>query len=330
MKTTSINLITGGSGVLGRALSRKLCAMGQAVRVFDLSPPDIEIEGLSFVIGDVTDRGALCAATRGCSRLFHLAAAMPQAALSDKGFERINLGGTANAAQACIEAGVDTLVLASSIEIYGPQTEFPIAEDAPKLFTGPYSRNKWDCERLLLKLQATEGLRVSFARMPMIIGPGFYHERSMLRLMRMLQNGRSIPLPAAHLPYHVVSSADAADALWLMATSERAVAEAFNVAAPDTPEVKALFRELIQRINSQSRVRPVPMWLMRGFVKLAMAAGRPLPLIDTPPELLPFVLTGGAYDISKARELLGFEPRDSCLDCLVGLYRLIVGQTATG
>lgn len=309
--------------MLGRALAERIERAGERSRIFDLNPPDFEVRDMEYTQGDVTDARGMARAAKGCARIFHLAAAMPQAALDEQGFRRINVGGVRNAADACIENKIPTLIFSSTIEIYGPQTEYPVPEDAPKLFTGPYSRNKLAAEELLLQYRDSHGLKVSFLRMPMIIGPGFYHEKSMIRLMRMVRRGRAVPLPAAPLPYHVVASSDAAEAFWLAAQLPQADGEAFNVAAPDWPEVKQLFRDFLARVGSKSRVLPVPMPLMKGFVRFAMRVGRPLPMVDTPPELLPFVLTGGAYDISKAAGLLGYDPQKTCLDCLEELYRLL-------
>jgi len=81
-------------------------------------------------------------------------------------------------------------------------------------------------------------------------------------------------------------------------------------------------------VGSRSRVLPIPRWIVSPAVSLAVKLGRPLPLVDTPAELLPFALTGGDYDIAKAREILGYAPRKDCLTALVETYRALVREKA--
>jgi nucleoside-diphosphate-sugar epimerase len=145
-------LVTGGSGVLGRALISKLLEQGREVIVYDLKPPPQVHPKLVFIEGDVRDKQKVTKACKGCEIVFHLAAKMPQARLSEEGFYDINVRGTLNVADACVKNKVRRLVFASTTEIYGPQEiSTPLDEEAPKLFTGPYSRNKWECEKRLLE-----------------------------------------------------------------------------------------------------------------------------------------------------------------------------------
>jgi len=315
-------LVTGGSGVLGRALTRALCDRGVEVRVFDLAPPPPTQGTVRFIRGDVACNEAVCEACRACSAVFHLAGRMPQARLSEEDFWAVNVDGTRHVAEGCVRHGVPTLVFASTIEIYGPQKRFPIPEDAPKRFTGIYSRNKWECERLLRTFRARHGLRVSMLRMPMILGAGFYHETSVIEMMRRVRRNRSLPLPGGReIPFTAVAATDAAAAFLAAAERKEADGEAFNVTAGRGEPTRALFSRFIRAVGSRSRVVPVPRWIVAGAIALAVRMNRPLPGLDTPVELLPFALTGGDYDIAKARTLLQFAPRADCLTALVETYR---------
>ncbi len=314
-------LITGGSGLLGRALTRALLDRGVAVRVFDLTDPPTEQENVEFVRGDVSHARDVSDACRDCSAVFHLAGRMPQARLSEEGFRTVNVDGTRHAAEGCIRFGVPTLVFASTIEMYGPQKNFPIREDAPKLFSGVYSRNKWECERMLRKFRSRHGLRVSMLRMPMILGTGFYHEKSVLEMMRRVRRDRPLPLPGGpEVPFTAVAATDAARAFLLAAEREEADGEAFNITSGRGEPSRAFFTRFARAVGSRSRVIPVPRWIVVPGIALAVKLNRPLPLVDTPAELLPFALTGGDYDITKAMERLGYQPRTDCLTALVEMY----------
>lgn len=319
-----MHLVTGGSGVLGRAVIRELLDHGVKVRVFDLKPPPEEFrQKVDYTAGSVLDREAVGRAMKGIEVAHHLAASMPQADLSARGFWEINVGGTINVAEAAIKAGARRVVFASTIEIYGLQFphEFPVREESEKRFTGIYSRNKWECEGRLLALRAEHGLEVVFPRMPMIFGPGFYHEPSMMTLFRLISKGWRVPVVAApEAPWASVASADAGQAFRLCATVPEADGEAFNVAAPDAPPCARALAELIARVGSNSRLLMVPVWLTERMVALIERFEEYSP---TPAELVRFALVGGVYSIAKAQKVLGYNPRLSAVEAMESAYRYL-------
>jgi dTDP-glucose 4,6-dehydratase len=323
-------LVTGGSGVLGRALISKLLEQGREVIVYDLKPPPQVHPKLVFIEGDVRDKQKVTKACKGCEIVFHLAAKMPQARLSEEGFYDINVRGTLNVADACVKNKVRRLVFASTTEIYGPQEiSTPLDEEAPKLFTGPYSRNKWECEKRLLEYWKKYGLEVTFLRMPMVFGPGFYHEKAILAIFWMVRMGLPIPIPSSDYPLSFVSASDCADAFILAAERPEAVGEAFNIAAPDYPRLKPFLNDLAKAVESPSRVVSLPQNFFRSGIKLVkflskLSGGK---VLYTPSELTDFALVGGAFSIEKARKLLGYSPKKTCLQAWVETYLWYFSQS---
>ena len=228
-----MQLITGGSGLLGQALTRSLLDRNEPVRVLDLHPPASDLASrVEFLSGSVLDRDLVARAVAGVTVVYHLAAAMPQARLTPEGFHDLNVGGTMLMAEAAAAAGVRRMVFASTIEIYG--LHFP--HEFEKRFTGIYSRNKWECEQRLLEHSARTGLSVAFTRMPMIFGRGFYHEPSMLMLFRLLRRGWPVPVVAdPDAPWASVSASDGAQGLLLCAQVPEADGQAFNILPRPAP-----------------------------------------------------------------------------------------------
>lgn len=322
MEKDKLHLITGGAGVLGRAVARELVEHGHRVRVLDVKPPAEDLGGkIEFVRGSVLDPAAVERAMAGVEVVYHLAASMPQAALSARGFWEINVGGTMLVADAAIKHGARRMVFASTIEIYGlyyPR-EFPVREDSPKRFTGVYSRNKWECEQRLLALQEKHGLEVSFPRMPMIFGPGFYHEASMMTLFKIIHRNLPVPVTAApEAPWASVSAVDAAQGFRLCGEVPAADGEAFNFAAADAPACVAALTELISRVGSRSRLLKIPVRWTEATVNLIERFEKYSP---TPAELVRFALVGGVYSIDKAKKLLGYSPRLSAVQAMESAYR---------
>ena len=319
----ALHLITGGSGVLGRAVAQALLERGHRVRIFDLKEPPVELAGrVEFFRGSILDAEGVVEACAGAEVVHHLAASMPQAKLSPRGFWEINVAGTLHAAEGALKQGARRLVFASTIEIYGlyyPH-EFPVTEESEKRFTGIYSRNKWECEERLLEVKEKTGLEVAFPRMPMIFGPGFYHEPSMTGLFRLIRRSWPVPIVAdPNAPWASVSSADAAQGFALAAERPEAIGQAFNLAAADAPPCRELLHQLISAVGSRSRTIVVPRRLLEAAVHLIER----YEIGPTPAELVRFSLVGGIYSIEKAKKLLGYQPKHSAMEGMLQAYRYL-------
>lgn len=311
-------LVTGGSGVLGRAVVDGLVAAGHLVRVLDVRGPRVTDPRVEHVTSSVTDREQTRRAVDGCTAVCHLAGRLPQARLSDARLRDVNVGGTRHVADACLEAGVRRVVFASTIEIYGVQEiREPLDEDADRFFTGPYSHTKWECERLLLDEYGPRGVEAVCLRMPMILGPGFYHEKSTLALFWLLQHGRPLPMLRADIPVSYVAAADASQAFARACEQPAVAGEVFNVAAADTPTLEDFFGQLAEQVGSPSRP-VVARARSAGSVRLGRAIIERL--LRVPPELSDFASVGGAYSIAKAQRLLGYTPAHTCAQAWADAY----------
>ncbi len=316
----SLHLITGGSGLLGRALAARLLKEGRAVRIYDMKETPEELKGdAEFHQGDIRDREKVVKACEGAEVIHHLAANMPQARLPARGFWEINVGGMLNALEGALRYGARRLVFASTIEMYGLHTEFPVTEESELRFTGIYSRNKYECEQRLLVARDTHGLEAVFPRMPMIFGPGFWHEKSMLTLFNLIHKGRPIPVPGfPDAPWACVAAEDAAQAFFLAGEVKEADGEAFNIQADDVslPYLDVL-KKVIELAGSRSRPILIPAWIVEAAVRFVEIFD-PLP---TPAELVRFATVGGDYSIEKARRILGYSPRLSGPEAIYSAYR---------
>lgn len=121
-----IALVTGGTGVVGKALCRELSARGVCVRVLTL-PGDKQVEllpkSVKVFYGDVCDKKTFGSAFEGVDIVYHLAAILLSTDASL--FEKINANGTKNVTLAAEKANVKRLVYVSSISVtYPTLTEY--------------------------------------------------------------------------------------------------------------------------------------------------------------------------------------------------------------
>ena len=116
-------LITGGTGSLGQALTKRLLEMGaDTIRIFSRNESkQIEMEDnitddrLRFFIGDVRDFHRLSKAVEGVDFVFHTAALKHVPKIEYNPFEAIktNVVGTQNVIEESIGANVDKVVFVS-------------------------------------------------------------------------------------------------------------------------------------------------------------------------------------------------------------------------
>ena len=132
-------LVTGGTGFIGNRIIRKLIARGEDVVCFDLAPPRANLESYldrnKVYRGDITQLPHLLEAinTNGVHKIIHMAALLPPDTEERHSYAmQVNIGGTNNVFEAARWTGINRVVYASSIAVYGVQDTFgerPINED---------------------------------------------------------------------------------------------------------------------------------------------------------------------------------------------------------
>lgn len=112
-------LITGAGGHIGNVLVKLLYAKGnKELRLFVQSDEDIshiQKYAKEVVRGDIRDAFAVSAAVRDCEYVFHLAGLVKISGVRKKLVYDVNVGGTKNVVQACLEKNVKRLLYVSSV-----------------------------------------------------------------------------------------------------------------------------------------------------------------------------------------------------------------------
>ncbi|GAB4335644.1 MAG: NAD-dependent 4,6-dehydratase LegB [Candidatus Abyssubacteria bacterium] len=308
-------LVTGAGGLLGQHLTRELCRRGHRVRALDISaavcPKEVEC-----VRGDIRNPDTARSACRGIDVVFHLAALLPQAKAPAEKLHSVNVRGTETMLSAAVSESVKRFVYSSSVEIYGVLDRVPCGEDSPKKLLGAYSRTKLDCEELCARYSADFGIETVALRLPMIAGPGYYHEKFFTKMFEDLARGKTIRIIGdGSQRYQVVAASDAVEGCILASESVRAAGEAFNIASdPVTvPPVRDMLEELIRRVGSKSKVAHINKALAKAAIKLSSAVGKPL-LLDDYHEV---AFSDYLFSIDKARQLLGYAPKKDNVEALV-------------
>ena len=304
--------ISGGAGFLGLHLARRLLADGHQVRTLDVAPlddPRLEAS-VEELRGDIRDRERVDQLVAGADVVVHAAAALPIQASRDS-IRSVNVAGTERVLQAARDAGAKRVVFISSTAVYGVPEKHPIEEDDPLVGVGWYGESKIDAEALC-RVAAVE---TTIIRPKTFIGPerlGVFEI-----LFDWIREGRRIYiLGKGHNRYQLLAVEDLVDAIVRAAVAPEAARETFNVGATDFGTVRSDLQALIDHARSASRLRPVP-------VKPAEVALRALELLRLSPLAEWHYKTAhrdSFVDASKAQRLLGWQPRLSNREALIGTY----------
>lgn len=113
-------LVTGGAGLVGNELIKQLLEAGEKVKaIYRSTPISISHPFLEIVQCDILDVAILEEIMEGISHVYHSAALVSYDPKDKQKLLQINIEGTANVVNACIEAGVEKLVHVSSVAALG-------------------------------------------------------------------------------------------------------------------------------------------------------------------------------------------------------------------
>jgi nucleoside-diphosphate-sugar epimerase len=113
-------LVTGGAGIVGNELITQLLNAGEKVIAITHSTPiSISHPSLEFVHCDILDVTALEEIMAQIAYVYHCAALVSYDPKDKQRLLKINIEGTANIVNACIDAGVEKLVHVSSVAALG-------------------------------------------------------------------------------------------------------------------------------------------------------------------------------------------------------------------
>lgn len=173
-------LVTGGAGFIGSHIVETLLKRGDKVRVLDnfaTSKRDNVPAGAELFEASITDHKAIAPAFQNVDGVFHTAA-LPRVQFSiehPRKSNDANINGTLNVILAARDAGVKRIVYSATSSAYGDQPVLPLQEDMRPAPKSPYGLQKyvgeeylklasmfWNVEAVSLRYFNVYGPRLSF------------------------------------------------------------------------------------------------------------------------------------------------------------------------
>lgn len=175
-------LVTGAAGFIGSNLVAALVQKGEHVRAYDnLSTGFWEnLDGIreqskvERIEADIRDGEALAKACQGVEVVFHQGAlgSVPRSVETPVESDAVNTGGTVNVLNAARHAKVRRVIFAASSSAYGETPTLPKQEDMAPMPLSPYAVTKLACEQYLKVFAGIYGLETLSLRYFNVFGPG--------------------------------------------------------------------------------------------------------------------------------------------------------------
>jgi UDP-glucose 4-epimerase len=320
-------LVTGASGFLGSALIRELCRSGFHVRAMVHSQSSLAsfVPEVKTVAADIDDPATVKEAVIDSEAVVHLAAkvhAMDDS-VADKDYEAVNVEGTKHILDAAVGSGVTRFVFASSVKVFGEETQGCIDEtQAPNPQTA-YGRSKWQAEQLVSEYAGQHGLTTVSLRLPMVYGPT--KKGNLYRMIEAIDHGRfpALPrLPAIRSLLHVENFVQTVKLCLGASYFKR---RTYIVADAEPYSVTDLYNWLHAGLGNPVPRWRVPLWALKGAARcgdlLQVVYGQRTPLTT---ERLTKLVGSACFSTTAITRDLGYQAVHSFRETvpeLIAFYR---------
>jgi len=296
MSLTGTYLVTGGAGFIGSHIAAALAGAGARVRVIDdLStghPENLEEIGgrVEFVRGSLNDADALSRALEGVEVVFHEAAipSVPRSVENPSETHRACADGTLSLLLAARNAGVRRLVYAASSSAYGDQPTSPKVETMRPDPLSPYAAAKLVGEYYCQVWWRSYKFETIALRYFNVFGPrqdpgSPYSGVISLFVKALMRGDRPVIYGDGNQTRDFTYVSNVVDANLRAAESSKGVGEIINAAVGEQITLNELLG-VLKKITGRTDVEPEYRQPRTGDILHSLA------------------------DITKARELLGYEP----------------------
>lgn len=290
-------LVTGGAGFIGSHIVDRLLDEEVQVRVVDdLSTGEKknliqhkDQQTLHFIEGDIRNYDLVKKVVKGVDAVFHEAALVSVTSSVENPLlvNEINVTGTVNLLEACVDAHIERFVFASSCAIYGDSETLPNHENLMPMPLSPYAVSKLAAENYVKVFHDIYDLEAVILRYFNVYGPrqkyGPYSGVISTFAHRFLENKPPIIYGDGEQTRDFVNVNDVVEANMLALSKRTAVGEVFNISRGEEVSINTLAKSL-QRILGKDNLDPVYVEARLGDIRKSYA------------------------DISKARKKLGYKP----------------------
>jgi dihydroflavonol-4-reductase len=308
-------LVTGATGFIGSHLVEALLQRGDQVRCLIRKTSDLKwLKGLPIEVaqGDCNDKDSLREAVTSVDLVFHLAGVTK--AVEEKTYFEVNAVGTENLIHVCLEhnSHLQKFIYLSSQAAAGPcQNGGKKKESDPCEPVSPYGQSKRMGEDFALA-HAHE-LPLLILRPSAVYGP---RDRDIYTFFKLLSKRIKPCLSSEDQHISLCYVEDVVQAILLSAQTQEPSGEIFFLSDGQDYRWEEIGDIVTQAMETKAICVRVPEWMVFGVASLSeylsKISGKPSLLSKGKVEEM--VQKNWVCDITKAKRVLGFEPKVSLME----------------
>ena len=269
-------MVTGAGGFIGSHLTEELVKRGANVKALvhynslnswgNLEHLEKKIlNEVEVIPGDILDQGLMKTFFKDVDVVFHLAAliSIPFSYQAPLLFFKVNVEGTINVLQACMEREVSKVVVTSTSEVYGTAVYTPIDESHPLQGQSPYSASKIGMEKTAQSFYCSFDAPVAVIRPFNTFGPRQSSRAIIPTIITQALTKNEIKLGSTSPVRDVTYMLDIVDGFIKIAESEVSVGEVINIGYGKGYSIKEFVEEVqkvvgkeLKIVKDKTRLRP--------------------------------------------------------------------------
>lgn len=305
--------VTGANGFTGSYVCKHLVQRGHHVRALVRKTSNLDLlKGIDveLVHGDLANGAigeTLAQNLKGVEVVYHIAAVYRTEGVPKKYFWDVHVEGTRHLLEAARHANVPRFVHCSTVGVQGEIKNPPATEDVPYAPGDVYQESKVDGEKLVRKFFQEHQLPGVVVRPVGIYGPG---DTRFLKLFKFIYNGKFRMLGSGKVLYHLTHVDDLARGILLAGEKKAALGEVFTIGGNGYLTLAELVERVAKALNVPAPRKSFPVWPVWLAGLLCEILCRPFGI--EPPlyrRRVEFFIKDRAFDISKAKRLLGYQPQ---------------------
>lgn len=265
-------IVTGATGHIGNVLVRKLCEQGQNVKVLALPNEDLSpLENLKvdIVFGDVTDRDFVFKFIEKDAVVMHLAGIIDIGTTPEELVRNVNVNGTKNIVDACIENKAKKLLYLSTVHIIDPQKVGDILREPTEFdknkVVGTYAKTKLEATKYIFGACKEKGLNATVLYPSGVLGPYDFKISELGQVILDYMNHKLIAYVKGG--YNFVDVRDVADATINAVTMGRK-GEGYIVSGT-AMSLKEMLTVINKKLGRKKLPPKIALWFVRMFAGLS-------------------------------------------------------------
>jgi len=298
-------LVTGAYGFIGSNLVDFLLTKGYSIKTLDIKKRSDLPEGVSEIIGDITREDIIKKAIKDVDIVIHLASLVTEKNVSDNKYWEVNVRATYKLLQESKKNKVCKFIYCSSDSVSGQIKELPAKEDDNLNPENIYGITKNEAEKKVLEFK--EYFNVVIIRPTRAYGP---RDKRLLKIFQKIKQGRFFIVGKGDIYFHPIYITDLLDGFLLALDNNINSGEVFYIGGKEPILLDKFLNFTASCLGKKIPKIKIPLWLAVSGVKLTNILfsifKQKAPVTE---RNLEFFTRNKAYDITKAREILGYNPK---------------------